>query len=143
MNDRNLKWSVNETLLQYYRTIFISSQSFIIVVGAITVDKSFWIFLPIFLLSLIIIWFIWFPVVKARHRIVDYYKYSLDLDEKELKKLISYCSESEYVHDKRSREVANRLLKISKGNWRDTRKKVDLFLPIIFSIIWLILAIGK
>lgn len=134
------KWSVNENLLQHYRSIFISSQSFIIAVGAIMVGKPSWIFIPIFLISLIMIWFIWFPVVKSRHRIVDYYKYSLELDDTLIKNL---CTETEYVNDKRKRNEANKLFKNDIGNWRSTRIKVDLILPISFSVIWLILFINN
>lgn len=39
MQDPQL-WSINESLLQSYRSIFISSQSFLLAVGGIVVDKS-------------------------------------------------------------------------------------------------------
>lgn len=132
------KWSTNETLLQYYRTFFISSQSIIIAVGAILVESVLWFFVPIFLIGLYIIWGIWYPVVKARQKIVDYYKYSFELKRYSL---ILLCSEKEYVNDESKRNAANKFFSINKKekNWRKTRRKVDRNLPILFTIIWIIL----
>lgn len=127
------RWNVNETLLQSYRSIFISSQSFILAVGAIVLDKSTFILAAIAIMSLIMIWVVWFPVVVSRHKIVDFYKY------RALKPAdIPDCSESEYVHDQGKREQANEVFGITT-NWRKTRIKLDLFIPIMFTLVWLLL----
>ena len=131
------KWSTNETLLQYYRTIFIASQSIIIAMGAILVGKSFIVFLPILGIGVVIIWFIWFPIVEARQKIVDYYKYSLLLGDEERAKL---CSEDEYVTCESKRNKINSEI-FETENRRKTRKKIDLILPILFTVIWGILLI--
>jgi len=127
------RWNVNETLLQSYRSIFISSQSFILAVGAIVLDKSIFILFSIAIMSLVMIWVVWFPVVVSRHRIVDYYKY------RALKPTdIPDCSESQYVHDPVKRKQANEVFGINT-NWRLTRIKLDCVLPIMFTLVWSLL----
>lgn len=139
MKEIPIKWSVHENLLQWYRSIFIASQSFLLVVGTLFLEKCGWMFYGIFAISLCIVWIIWFPVVKSRHKIVDYYKGALELDEENINQL---CTEKEYVHSKAKRKEANNRFQI-KTNWRTTRKKIDLWLPISFTIIWLLLAYYK
>jgi hypothetical protein len=133
------KYSVNETLLQSYRSIFISSQSFLLAVGAIVSGKSPCVLYITTIVGLSMIWFLWFPVVKSRHRIVDHYKFSAKLSESELKGL---CSVDEYVHDRKLRAKANKLFKITT-NWRETRKKVDFWIPFLFSVIWIVLSFNE
>jgi hypothetical protein len=137
MNSVEAKWNIHENLLQWYRSIFIASQSFFLVVGALFLERSKWIFPIIAILSVIVIWWIWFRVVISRHKIVDYYKHALELDEERRKQL---CTEKEYVNSKAKRREANQILGID-GNWRTTRKKMDLYLPILFSFIWLLMSI--
>lgn len=129
------KWSINESLLQSYRSIFISSQSFLLAVGAIVSGKSTIVLLATAFISLLMIWAIWFPVVRARHRIVDYYKYGATLPEPGR---FALCSEKEYVHNKEMRTKANKAFGI-RGNWRPTRWKIDLLTPVLFSIVWIVL----
>lgn len=131
------KWSINETLLQSYRSIFISSQSFMLAVGAIISGKSIYVFMSIFFAGLVMIWFIWFPCVRARHRTVDYHKFGGTLDDSKLSEL---CSEKEYVHNAELRKKANILFGI-ETNWRPTRRKVDFLMPVIFSFIWFVLLV--
>ena len=87
--------------------------------------------------GMLVIWFIWFPVVRARHRIVDYYKYSASLNAADLPTL---CSEYNYVNDSEQRAKANVLFKLAT-NWRKTRKKLDIGMPVLFSIVWLALVV--
>ena len=129
------KWSINESLLQSYRSIFISSQSFLLAVGAIASGKSTMVLVATATISLLMIWAIWFPVVRARHRIVDYHKYGALLSDAKRSEL---CSEKEYVHNKELRKKANEAFGIG-GNWRPTRLKVDLLTPLSFSLIWVVL----
>ena len=112
---------------------FISSQSFILAVGAIVLDKSTFILFAIATMSLIMIWVVWFPVVVSRHKIVDFYKY------RALKPAeIPDCTEGEYVHDPVKRNQANNVFGVST-NWRKTRIKLDLVIPIMFTLVWLLL----
>ncbi|MDP2993334.1 MAG: hypothetical protein Q8N82_08295 [Deltaproteobacteria bacterium] len=136
----DIEWNINEMLLQSYRAIFISSQSFLLAVGAMVYGKSTCVLLVTASISLLMIWYIWFPVVRARHLIVDYYKYRYKhralLSSVEWSKL---CSEEQYVNDRNLRKEANKLFGID-SNWRPTRWKLDLFIPFLFSIIWIVLA---
>ncbi len=129
------KWAINESLLQAYRSTFISSQSFLLAVGAIVSGKSSVLVYLTAAVGLLAIWAIWFPVVTSRHRIVDYHKYSARLDASQLETL---CSEHEYVHDRVRRARANALFKLGT-NWRTTRVKIDLGMPLLFSIVWVAL----
>lgn len=131
------RWSINESLLQSYRSLFISSQSFLLAVGAIVAGKSTAVVLAVAVLSLLMIWSIWFPVVRARHRIVDYYKYGTSLPESKRAEL---CSEKQYVHDPELRKKANEAFGI-ETNWRPTRVKLDLLTPVMFTAIWAVLVI--
>jgi hypothetical protein len=126
------RWSVNENLLQWYRSIFIASQSFLLVVGTLFLEKSRLICLVISGISIFIILIIWVPVVRSRHKIVDYYKGALEIDEKSRKQL---CTWKEYVECRGKRGEANKIFQI-KTNWRKTRWKMDLLMPILFTLIW-------
>jgi len=132
----NEKYSIYESLLQSYRTIFISSQSFLIAIGAILLDSDnpFWLLFTVFVLALVIIWVLWFPVVRARARLVDYYKFGFDSNK--LGK-----DEDDYVHDKEFRNKVNK--EVNKINWRPTRRKIDIYLPILFTIIWFALIVAR
>ena len=133
-------WAVNERLLQSYRSIFIASQSFLLAVGALLIDgeKPNWLFGFVATASLIMIWYIWFPVVVARAKIVDYYKLQVFTD---IADEPGFCSEEEYLRCAPRRKAMNAVG--GKKNWRVTRIKVDLFLPIIFTVIWAVLFWSK
>jgi hypothetical protein len=141
------KWSVNESLLQSYRSIFISSQSFLLAVGAVLVEQYPYLNIVIAGLSLLMIWWIWIPVVKARRRIVDYYKYALKLNDEQSVLFLQRFIEHDYVKDGTQRREANQFLQEAIGekkpitDLRETRKKIDIYLPIGFSIIWLLFII--
>lgn len=51
---------------------FHFSQSFLLAVGAIVSGKSGVVLYATAAISLVMIWAIWFPVVRSRHLIVDY-----------------------------------------------------------------------
>ena len=129
------RWNANESLLQSYRSIFISSVSFLLAVGAIVAEKSIAVLMAVAVVSVLMIWAIWFRVVRARHLIVDYYMYrSLNGVPKGL------CGENDYVHKRDLRNTANKLLKITT-NWRPTRWKIDLLIPFLFSVVWIALIV--
>ena len=133
------KWSINESLLQSYRSIFISSQSFLIAAGAIFFDKSNLLLFILSGIGILIIWYIWFPVVVIRHRISDYYKYILDLPEEKINKL---CTATDYAINKEARRKANKIFNLKQGEWRLTRIKVDILIPILFTIIWICMVVA-
>lgn len=141
MDNMETRWSVNESLLQSYRSIFISSQSFLIAVGAILLDAKtpVWLLALIAGLALLMIWYLWFRVVVSRHRAVDYYKFQID--KKTPENFFNCCTEREYISNSLKRTSINCALQ--KKNWRPTRIKVDFLLPLIFTSIWLALFIAR
>ena len=80
-DDDALYFRLNESaivLLQSHRRIFVSSQSFILAVGAIVArERMPVISVVVALLALYMIWGMWFPIVRSRHRIVDFYKFDI------------------------------------------------------------------
>lgn len=133
------RWTANESLLQSYRSIFISSQSFFLTAGAVLIEKSPFLVFSVAAMALVMIWFIWLPVVKARFLIVDYHKY---LSMKAQLELPGVCSERDYVHDEAKRQAFNNTFGIDT-NWRATRIKLDLALPILFTVFWVVLVIHQ
>jgi len=129
------RWTINESLLQSYRSIFISSHSFLLTAGAVLSGKSHLLLYTIAMVAIGIIWIVWFPVVRARLLVVDYYKYGATLNSQDEKLL---CSEHEYVHSDKKRNAANTLFGL-KSNWRTTRVKMDIVLPVLFTALWVAL----
>jgi hypothetical protein len=132
--DTTEKYSINESLLQSYRQIFISSESFLLAVGTLALEQDIAVFLIVAIVSIIIIWPGWFEVVKFRHRIVDYYKFSVEHE--------TGISLKDYINNAKIRKTANQIIGKElgeKGNWRPTRKKIDCMLPVMFTLVWLVL----
>jgi hypothetical protein len=127
------RWSVNESLLQSYRAIFISSQSFLLAVGTIVVQSNVAVVSIVASVGLVMIWWIWFPVVRSRHRIVDYYKFRIG-------EIASDCAEHDYVHDGAKNRAAHEAVGL-RSNWRETRIKIDAVIPALFSLIWVTLLV--
>jgi hypothetical protein len=130
-DERKERYSINESLLQSYRQIFISSESFLLAVGILALDENKWLFFIIAIFSILMI-YEWFHVVRARHLIVDFYKFSVNK---------TGILEDDYVKLKRKeRDEVNQSIKgLEKGNWRPTRKKIDCHLPVMFLLVWVAL----
>ena len=135
------KWSTNESLLQSYRQIFISSQSFFLAIAAILIENADELtIICLAFIGLLMIWFIWFRVVRSRHLAVDYHKYIDEFiknNDGEYPKGI--CTEKKYIEIfSKERKKTNKVLGIEK-NLRLTRKKIDVYLPILFTLTWVLL----
>ena len=142
MDEYLTKWDVNENLLQSYRSISIASQSFLLAVGSL-LDQDLFLFLVILAsLSIFMLWFIWYEVVQFRHFAVDYYKYILKLPREQQLIFSKLYPFDDYMEDSTIREKARDLLKIPTY-WRKTRKKIDRWIPIILTVIWILLVIFK
>jgi len=137
------KWTTNENLLQSYRLLAVASQSFLLAVGAVLSNSRFYVFLLSALVALTMIWVIWYPVVVIRHRIVDYYKYASSLDSHKKTALLHACRNAEdYATQKNLRKKADLILGLNT-NWRVTRVKLDRVLPIMFTFLWIALAVDQ
>jgi hypothetical protein len=130
-DERKERYSINQNLLQSYRQIFISSESFLLAVGILALNEDKIVFFIIALFSIIMI-IGWFDVVRSRHLIVDYYKFSV---------YKTGISRDDYVKKPERRNEANQIVgdDLLKGNWRPTRKKIDCMLPVMFTLVWLVL----
>lgn len=138
MTDLKMQWEMNEKLLQQYRLISILSQSVNVLIGAVllTAEISKWGYVFITVVFLFITWGIWFPVLRSRALLVDYYKYQV------LQNKPAACSAKEYIHDRSKRKEFNLHYDVSK-NFRVTRMQLDRILPGIYSLVWLIFVLEK
>lgn len=130
IKDQSINWQLNESLLQSYRGIFITSQS--LLVGAVAFTKEPWLNMVIIIMALILLR-IGFTVIRARARVVDFYKFNLC----RYKYKGIEITKEKYVTEKVIRDEANHDIVTDKTNWRPTRVKVDLWIPRIFFLIWL------
>jgi len=146
------KWATYEANTQSYRSIFHSSQSFLLAVGALLLDKSDTLLFITCTIALFNIWYIWSRVIIIRTRIVDYHKFSLgdrfDKDGNETNDSIkdNKLDESVYARDKTIRnkvneqvsgmgEIWNRKEKFK--NMRLSRIKIDILIPATYTLVWL------
>jgi hypothetical protein len=131
-------WSANERLLQSYRSIFISSQTFMLAVGALFWGKSWIVLCVVGGISVCVIWAVWVPVVFARHKIVDYYKHACSLTESQRESL---CTETVYVRNADSRRKTNELFDI-RSNLGVTRLKIDIVVPASLTLLWIVFVVS-
>lgn len=131
-------WATYEANVQAYRGSFNSTQSILLAFGALVYSQSNTnIFTLICAISLIQIWWIWFRVIRSRIFIVDYHKIFID------QKYITpspedKIGEKEYVKNSAARKKFNEDAKMDT-NWRQSRKKMDIYLPIMYTVLWLIM----
>jgi len=137
--DHREKWNINENLLQSYRQIFTGSQAVFLAVGTfLAAESAGWLLYPVAGVGLLMIWFVWYRVVRVRHLLVDYHKYLYDflVDHYQLPEGI--CTEFEYLESSQARLKTNRALGLNT-NWRLTRVKMDVILPAVYSLVWFLL----
>ena len=128
-------YSTNESLLQSYRRIFISTESFLLTVGLFAYGlDNLVIFFALVIFNFFIISCLWIPIVRWRALIVDYYKFNIN-------KIVN-CQSNEkkytlkdYLKKPDKRQEANKEIGLI-SNWRETRSKIDIALPILFLYIW-------
>ena len=134
------QWAIYEAQLQSYRSNMLSSQSFLLAVAAIFYKKSIVLEIGCAIIAVIQLWYIWYRVILTRARVVDFYKYNLsasfnaegDQDTHDGNRL----EEKRYVQDKELRKRVNDKVDDLKHNFRLTRIKLDIILPISFTLMW-------
>jgi len=140
-------WPVYEANVQQYRVIGITSQSFLLTVGSIAFGSAAltkWAFLLIASLGLLHIWFLWCQPVWARVKIVDYFKFQVPLAEGDQRAFQGNHSEHDYVHDGAKRATANAALGKPELQWlRETRRRFDVLMPLVYALVWLVLLNAK
>ncbi len=123
-------WGIHEANMQSYRSIMLSSQSLLLAVGAILIEKTSLVLVPIAAIAIFQLWYIWFRVIYSRMKIVDYYKF-------EMYKTKKY-DVNQYVCDRNIRSKLNNKYSV-KGTFRPTRIKLDIILPITINLVWIII----
>ena len=151
--DSNTRWSTYEANVHAYRSNMIASQSFLLAVGAVLLEKSTILVGVCVIIALFQLWYIWYKVIRARTIISDFYKFHLienfNLDGGKLSEGETALSEDKYLKNTKIRRKVNAQLAMDrnapklKHNLRLTRIKLDLILPISFSIIWVSLLVAS
>ena len=148
----NEKWSTYESNVQAYRSNMIASQSFLLAVGAILYDKNVFLMGICVILALLQLWYIWYRIIRTRTIISDFYKFNLaerfnNCGDEITPDTNCKLSEETYVKNHFIRQKVNynlaqmeRKPKL-KYNLRLTRIKLDLILPITFTLMWISLFI--
>ena len=147
------EWTLYDTNVQSYRSNMIASQSLLLAVAAIFYEKAVVLAIVICIVGLINQWYIWWRVIQSRAIISDFHKFN-SLYELSIKVNNKgdvwedgdlYLSEQTYVSNRSVRQKANNWIvaqtgnKKFKTNYRITRIKLDIILPIMFSIIWVLI----
>lgn len=144
----NDKWTTYEANLQSYRSAFLSSQSIMLAVGAIIINKGL---IPILIIAFIAIFqivYVWIPVIRYRALLVDFHKYNMgakfDYEGNFVKKADKPLTELIYCKNKKVRKRVNcgMYLEVTKerpfSNWRESRKKIDVIIPGSMIVIWIL-----
>lgn len=150
MQNNDLQWSVYDGLLQSYRSHALASQSLLLAVGALLYSEYVLLVLT-FVIAMIQVWFIWFRVIRARAIITDFHKFNTmygfssfinrDTGEEE-ENTARPLTEEVYLKNRAVRKRANEVLANRekqpklKRNYRLTRIKIDILLPITNTILW-------
>ncbi len=147
MSDR---WSTYDSNVQAYRSNMIASQSFLLAVATLSMDKTI-LGCVCVIIAIFQLWFIWFRVIRTRTIISYFHKFDLNTrfnncgvtifdNDQSCKKPLE---EDTYVKDKTIRKKVNKELGKEnpklKHNMRLTRIKLDLVLPITFTILWIVI----
>lgn len=146
------KWSTYETNVQSYRSNMIASQSFLLAAGMFSIDRMV-LSCTCVAIALFQLWFIWFRVIRVRTIISDYHKFDLknmfNNYGNKIVKTNECCEnpldEDTYLKNRGVRKKVNNVLSKEKHqpklkhNMRLTRIKIDLILPISFTLLWIII----
>lgn len=147
-NSPGQNWAVYEANVQQYRVLSATVQSFLLAIGSIlfTTSKP----VPGLLLMLILflgvghVAWVWIPVVFARHKVIDYYKFQHDkkLTPGVRTELEQFCCEKQYVKNPTLRRAVNKKYfgDADLQVWRLTRVKLDLVVPLAYVAFWIGLA---
>jgi hypothetical protein len=150
-NSASQNWTIYEANVQQYRVLSATVQSFLLTIGSIlftsTQPVPGLLLMMIFGIGVLHVLWVWVPVVYARHKVIDYYKFQHDcnLTEEQRAQLANVCTEKQYVKLRDLRKPVNKEY-FNNSNlsvWRLTRVKLDLAVPIAYVVFWMGLALWK
>jgi len=135
-------WSIQESLLQSYRRIFITAESVLFALATLVVATtrvSIWIEVPIILLGLGLIP-IWMAVCKARARAVTFIHWLIQRYENGEQIEQPYSRFRELQENPKVQREAEANADFGRLRNSRTRRRIDREVPILFGIMWLVLA---
>lgn len=142
-------WQIYESNVQQYRGLSVTVQSFFLTVGSLVATSSrdgiaaVSVMTLVALVGLFHLVYVWHLPLRARHKIVDYYKFQIDcgLDNDQIAELEAMCSPDRYVTDSQMRTKVNTevFCKPQLKVFRQTRLKFDVVVPGLYALIWLAL----
>lgn len=165
LDEAKAEWHHQDNLLQQYRTISMTAQSFLLTVGTIVASAGTpqpidrYAFLVLLAIGITHIAWLWVPVVTARGHIVNFYKFQAEGGRPAVERLIRRSqtifaerwAEGEPVTIEYSHFAGNKRLraKIYSEDLRrsqqvtpsSTRFKLDVLTPLCYGIVWFALAV--
>jgi hypothetical protein len=139
-------WTVYESNVQQYRSLSVTVQSFFLTVGSLVATSSRDGFSAVVVMGIVTsiglvhLLYIWHLPLRARHKVVDYYKFQIecDLTAEQISALEALCSVDRYVNDAAMRAKVNRdvFKKPNMRVFRTTRMKFDIVVPCLYALVW-------
>jgi hypothetical protein len=148
------QWATYEANVQAYRGLAMSAQSLYLAVGAILLGADLTLpFFAVMVMALVTAWYVFFPVIFARTAIVDFHKFNLrnrfDRDGNRVGEVPpdNRLLERHYASVWTGRALRKRVysqIEMPNGQrfstLRQTRWKLDVFVPGVVTIVWFIFA---
>ena len=135
-------WSIQESLLQSYRTIFITVESVIMAVGTFllsTENSSVFLSLPILFLGLVLI-LIWVGVCTARAHAVTFIHWLMQKYEAGEDITCPYSHFRQFQENRMFGQINvmndKKFKELSKSK---TRTRMDIQVPLLFTFMWILL----
>ncbi len=142
-------WQVYEGNVQQYRGLSVTVQSFFLTVGSLVATSSRDGLAAVIVMALVALAglfhlvYVWHLPLRARHKVVDYYKFQLDngLSEERIADLEALTDVDGYVNDAalRARVNAEFFGRPRLKVFRATRMKFDVVVPGLYAAIWAVL----
>lgn len=139
-------WQVYEANVQQYRSMSVTVQSFFLTVGSLVATSSrdgasaVAVMALVTTVGFIHLVYIWHLPLRARHKVVDYYKFQLEagLTSDQIRELEAMCNSNRYVKDPVMRAQVNRdvFKKPNMRVFRETRMKFDVFVAALYGVVW-------
>ena len=157
MDKHESQWTLYDSNVQTYRSNSLASQALLLAVGAFLYKEEYIILLITFLVAMFQMWYIWYRVIRVRTIISDFHKFnflynfsSFVNNEGDFEPNTSLpLTEETYTKNTKTRRKANYILANQTGiaklkyNYRLTRVKLDIMLPLSFSFLWIIIILSR
>ena len=120
-------WGIQDSLLQSYRRIYLTSQSILFAIAVFAVNKQIPVLKDLFPILGVIMVAFWIFSTRERASKVDYFQ-------KKIRKMEETRKEQDRILNKFKEEFPDRKIV-------STRSMLNYYLPIIFIILWMLLIV--